>query len=141
MVGLVLFTAILIIFIGCLHIYWAFGGKWGSQGVIPSTKSQQPTFNPGKVLTLIIAFLLLSASLLLMIQGGLLPSFLPDALVRWGCWVCVGVFTLRTIGDFKYVGLFKRVKGTRFATYDQYLFSPLCLWLCLIFNAVLITGD
>ncbi|NRF91294.1 DUF3995 domain-containing protein [Paenibacillus frigoriresistens] len=42
------------------------------------------------------------------------------------------------MGDFKYVGLFKRVKQTRFATYDTFLFTPLCLWLCFTFYCTLI---
>jgi hypothetical protein len=35
----------------------------------------------------------------------------------------------RAIGDFKYLGLFKRVRGSRFATLDTFVYSPLCLLL------------
>ena len=35
----------------------------------------------------------------------------------------------RAIGEFKYVGFFKRVRGSRFATLDTFVFSPLCLLL------------
>jgi hypothetical protein len=35
----------------------------------------------------------------------------------------------RGIGDFNYLGLFKRLRGSRFATLDTYLYSPLCLLL------------
>lgn len=38
-----------------------------------------------------------------------------------------GVLVLRAVGEFKYVGFFKRVKGSKFATYDSWLFSPFCL--------------
>jgi hypothetical protein len=33
------------------------------------------------------------------------------------------------VGEFKYVGFFKRVRGTRFATLDTLVYSPLCLLL------------
>jgi hypothetical protein len=36
---------------------------------------------------------------------------------------------LRTIGDFRLVGVFKRVRGTRFARLDSIAFAPLCLLL------------
>ncbi|MCY9667813.1 DUF3995 domain-containing protein [Paenibacillus alginolyticus] len=36
------------------------------------------------------------------------------------------------------MGLFKRVKETRFATYDTFLFTPLCLWLGFTFYCTLI---
>jgi hypothetical protein len=40
----------------------------------------------------------------------------------------LGLFA-RAIGEFKYVGFFKRVRGSRFARRDTLLYSPLCLWL------------
>ncbi|MGR6127766.1 DUF3995 domain-containing protein [Paenibacillus sp. SER-28] len=39
------------------------------------------------------------------------------------------VFILRSIGDFKWVGFFKRKKGTVFAKWDTVLYSPLCFLL------------
>lgn len=36
---------------------------------------------------------------------------------------------LRGVGEFRYVGLFKRVKGSRFARNDTRFYSPLCLML------------
>jgi hypothetical protein len=39
------------------------------------------------------------------------------------------VFVLRAIGERKLVGFFKRVRGTAFARWDTWLFSPLCLAL------------
>ena len=37
------------------------------------------------------------------------------------------VFLIRAIGDFKYVGFFKKVKGSLFAENDSRYYSPLCL--------------
>jgi hypothetical protein len=36
---------------------------------------------------------------------------------------------LRAVGEFRYVGLFKRVRGTKFAVLDTFVYSPLCLLL------------
>jgi hypothetical protein len=38
---------------------------------------------------------------------------------------------VRAIGDFNYVGFFKRRRGTRFAHLDTRLYSPLALGLGL----------
>nr|WP_277600974.1 DUF3995 domain-containing protein [Paenibacillus whitsoniae] len=70
---------------------------------------------------------------LLGIQGDLLPLALPSKLVGWGCLLSAIAFGLRCIGDFKYVGLFKTNRTSRFARYDYFLFTPLCLWLSWAF--------
>ncbi|WP_268893745.1 DUF3995 domain-containing protein [Paenibacillus puerhi] len=45
------------------------------------------------------------------------------------------------MGDFRYVGMFKRVRGSRFARHDNYVFTPLCFWLCMSFVAALLMGE
>ena len=43
---------------------------------------------------------------------------------------CLGaVFLARAIGDFRLVGFFKRVQGSRFARLDTLVYAPLCLIL------------
>lgn len=125
-----LISAGILSLISMLHMYWAFGGRWGTGAVIPRRKGEsQPAFVPGKWGTLLVAFLLLMAVCLLVIQGGFLPTMKAGALSRWGCIVCAAVFLLRSIGDFNYVGFFKKVKHSVFATNDTFLYSPLCLYL------------
>ena len=63
-------------------------------------------------------------------------SWMPNWLSQWGLWVLAGLFLLRTIGDFRYVGFFKRVREGRFAHLDTRFYSPLCLLLCV--NTVLL---
>ncbi|WP_307347298.1 DUF3995 domain-containing protein [Metabacillus malikii] len=43
------------------------------------------------------------------------------------------IFFLRAIGDFKYLGFTKKIKNTNFSKYDTALYTPLCLYLGLIF--------
>lgn len=53
----------------------------------------------------------------------------PRVLLTWSAYaLSLGLF-LRAIGEFRLVGFFKRVRGTRFAQLDTLAFSPLCLLL------------
>ncbi|MGJ7909986.1 DUF3995 domain-containing protein [Neobacillus sp. LXY-1] len=142
MVGLMIAgSAILLIGIGCLHVYWAFGGSWGSNHIIPkSAKLEHPIFAPGKFVTLFVSFLLFLAAGLLILQGGLFKFVYPNILVNAGCWACMIVFGLRVVGDFKYFGLFKKVRHTLFSCYDTYLFMPICAWFCFIFYVAIQIG-
>ena len=78
-----------------------------------------------------VATLLAIAVWVLLVGAGLLP----DLGQRWlgvAGPIAVGVVLLaRAVGDFRYVGFFKRVRGSRFATLDSRYFSPLCLLLGL----------
>ncbi len=49
-----------------------------------------------------------------------------------GAVVCLA----RVVGDARLVGLFKRVRGTPFATWDDLLFTPLSFSLALCFAVV-----
>jgi len=47
-------------------------------------------------------------------------------------WVLAALFLIRAVGEFRYVGFFKSVRDTRFATWDSWLFSPLCLLIAVL---------
>ena len=49
--------------------------------------------------------------------------------LRWLCSALAVAMAARAVGDFRLVGFFKRVRGTRFARLDTMLFTPLCLLL------------
>ena len=44
----------------------------------------------------------------------------------------IAVFFLRALGDFKYIGFFKKIRNTSFAKSDTWFFSPLCLLISLL---------
>ncbi|WP_268893743.1 DUF3995 domain-containing protein [Paenibacillus puerhi] len=67
-------SVVLLLGIAGVHVYWAFGGAWGAQAVLPSRPNEQPVFQPGIAVTLLVALLLFGAGLLLAVQGGFLPS-------------------------------------------------------------------
>lgn len=132
-------TASLLGLISILHVYWAYGGRWGSVAAIPSRVGEyKPAFTPSKMGTLIIAILLLFACFILLVQGGYIHYyFIPNTIIRVGCMVCAFVFIIRAIGDFKHVGFFKKINHTVFARNDTWLYSPLCLLFGLTYTLLL----
>ena len=47
-------------------------------------------------------------------------------------WFIAIIFILRAIGDFKYLGFFKKINHSDFAKSDTKLFSPLCLTIGIL---------
>ncbi|UNK16143.1 DUF3995 domain-containing protein [Paenibacillus sp. N3/727] len=125
-------TVSLLALISIIHVYWAYGGRWGIQAAIPSRAGEyKPAFVPGKVGTLFVAILILIVCFILLIQGGYTHYFIANTITRIGCIVCASVFFLRAIGDFRHIGFFKKINHTVFARNDTWLYSPLCLYFGL----------
>lgn len=134
---IIIAAACLLFLISFIHVYWAFGGKWGIAATIPS-ESGEKVFTPGTVMTLLVGVLSSIAALLLLLQLNVISLFVPPIFIRIGSWVCMFVFTLRVIGEFNYFGLFKRNRGTYFAKMDTMLFVPLCAFLAFSFLLAII---
>lgn len=117
------------LFLSGIHFYWAFGGKWGASAVIPTKDDTQAVMNPGIVATLIVALGLLAFGLLPLILTEIIHFPIPLWLSNSGLWIIAGIFTLRAIGEFNYVGFFKKHKHTKFGKNDSKIYSPLCLLL------------
>ena len=84
-------------------------------------------FQPGVTACLGVALLLLVAAFLLIEQAGEGPGWLPQLWRAVGTAGVAIVLVLRRIGDFRYVGLFKRYRDTPFARLDTWFFTPLVL--------------
>ena len=123
---------LIFLFLSGIHFYWAFGGTWGSQSVIPTKDDFTPPKNPGIIATLIVAFGLLTFGLLPLIITDTIQFQLPGWLERSGLWIIVGIFGIRAIGEFNYVGFFKKHKHTKFGKNDTTYYSPLCLVISLL---------
>ncbi|EJS76441.1 DUF3995 domain-containing protein [Bacillus cereus] len=125
---IITYISVCILFlVSFLHVYWAFGGTWGTNSVIP-TISGEKAFTPRTGMTLVIALLLSMAAIILLQQTNI---------VQAGSWICMIVFFIRVIGEFNYFGIFKRKKDTKFARMDTNLYIPLCLFLSLTFLLVI----
>ncbi len=116
--------------IGALHVYWAFGGKLGGGAAVPE-RDGAPLFRPSRGATLLVAGALFTGAALLFAQSGVVAVGSPAMVVRVGCWGLAFVFAARAIGDFRWVGMFKRERRSRFARMDTRVFTPLCLVLAV----------
>ncbi|KYZ69341.1 DUF3995 domain-containing protein [Bacillus sp. GZT] len=136
---IIISIAVSILFlVSFLHVYWAFGGKWATNSVIP-TKDGEKSFTPGAGMTLIIALLLSMAAIILLQQTNIVHFAFPNIIVQVASWVCMIVFLIRVIGEFHYFGIFKQKKDTQFARMDTVLYIPLCAFLSLSFLLAIIT--
>lgn len=111
-----------------LHIGWALGFRVGNVPVLPE-RDGAPLFQPGPMSTLLVAALLFLAALMVTQRAGLGREWIPAGLVGPGCWGVSVVLVLRALGEFRYVGFFKRVRDTAFARMDTRLYSPIALLL------------
>ncbi|MGK2859158.1 MAG: DUF3995 domain-containing protein [Thermoanaerobaculia bacterium] len=122
-------------FLSALHVYWAFGGRGVSVNAIPHVDGR-PVFSPSRASTLLVAGCLAVAALVALLQGAIVTLPVPPALPRGAAFAIGAIFFLRAIGEFRLVGFFKRVRGTPFATWDSWLYSPLCLLIGTGFLAI-----
>lgn len=136
---MLLFLSLLLflIFFGIsfIHFYWVFGGKWGLSAALPTKDGQSEPVNPGIVLTLLVAMGLLMFGVFVGAFGGVFPGvldILPSFISTYGMWIISSIFLIRAIGEFNYVGFFKKIKHTNFAKWDTKLFSPLCLLISIL---------
>jgi len=126
------FNALLLLLLALLHFYWAMGGKWGFDAVLPTNEKGERVMNPKIKDSILVAFGLSFFSIYYLMHGGWLAIALPPWLFNSGIWIISGLFLLRSIGDFKYVGMTKKVKNTAFASNDNRWFIPICLIIGLI---------
>ena len=113
-----------------LHVYWATTDHAALATVVPTVEGE-PLFRPTRFATFGVALLLTLAAGVLIGARGWLGAIAPRWLFRAGAGGVALVFLLRAVGDFHWVGFFKTHQGTRFASLDSALYSPLCVALFL----------
>ena len=125
-------ASLMLAFLGlaALHIHWACGGSFGKAVAVPEWQGR-PAFTPSRLATWAVAAGLIVCALLVaaLAQWCLLP--LPRGLLDGLGYALAALFLLRAIGEFRLVGFFKRVRGTRFARLDTLFYSPLCLGIAV----------
>lgn len=127
-------TASVLVLISLIHLYWAAGGKVGSEAAVPLVVSESdgelgPAFKPSALGTFLVAVALLLIALLVCLRVGLyLPTVSHQAL-QWVISVIALLMFARAIGDSNLVGFFKQASGSRFARLDTLFYSPLCVVL------------
>jgi len=113
---------------------WHFGMvAWPTQGrtgAVPSV-DEKPLFVPSIAATVVVGLVLLLFAVLVAATAGLVQVGVSPKVLSWACLALACGLLARAIGEFKYVGFFKRVRGSRFATLDTVVYSPLCLLLAV----------
>ena len=126
-----LFNFVILVVVTGIHIYWGLGGNLGLQAAVPE-RNGTTIMRPGRIATLLVSIIFGCMALFYLYKIGWLSTanaFIPSWLNHYGLWVLAGIFLLRAIGDFRYVGFFKRVRNSRFAELDTRFYSPLCFLL------------
>jgi len=122
---------LVLLFLALLHFYWVGGGKWAFANSLPTSIHGDQLIKPRKTDSFIVGIGLLGFAIFVISRGELLNIPIPSMLSNYGLWVIGSIFIIRSVGDFKYLGFFKKVKSTEFAKLDSRIYSPLCLLLGL----------
>jgi len=123
----------LIFFIlGGIHFNWVFGGEFGFAEALPTKENGERILNPRKFDSAIVGIGLSAFGFFYLLGPGIVDFDLPEWLVKYAGWIIPSIFILRAIGNFKYVGFFKKIKSTSFGKWDTKLFSPLCLIIAIL---------
>lgn len=126
---LALLISLIFLVLSLIHFNWALGSKWGITKAIPTDNTGKKVMHPDAKASTVVGFGLLFFSFYYV------THFIHLDLPGWTSyigWVISAIFILRSIGDFKYFGFFKRIKETEFSEMDTKLYVPLCLMIGLI---------
>lgn len=117
--------------IAAIHFYWLVGGKWGIANALPASPKGELVLKPRMLETLTVALGLTFMAFLHLAQTEIVMVNLPDWINNYGLKAIAAIFLIRAIGEFRYVGFFKKIKNTKFAQLDTWFYSPLCVLLSL----------
>jgi hypothetical protein len=120
---------VILIGLGLIHFNWVVGGKFGFEQALPTKANGEKVFKPKKIDSAIVGIGLTMFGVFYLLKAGLIALTTPEWIFKYGSWIIPILFLLRAMGEFKYVGFFKRVKNTEFGKWDTRLFSPLCLMI------------
>ena len=128
----VLALAVCAVFAGLAawHFRMAMLPMTGEGGAVPSVGGK-PVFVPTRRSTVAVGVILLLFAGLVAATAGFVPLTLPAPVLAWLCYGLAAGLLARAVGEFKYVGFFKRVCGSPFARLDTLVYSPVCLLLAV----------
>lgn len=106
------------------HILWGIESR-GTRKVIPEDDDFRPIFSPTPFACFLMAFAFIILALFSLAKYVNFP--LPHLVDAYGTYAVAIVFFLRAIGDFNYMGIFKKKYKSEFAHHDTYFFTPLCI--------------
>jgi len=129
--GVCLLGSAILTMAAVLHLYWAFGGNAG-QSISAPELSGRAVFHVPRYSNAIVALGLVVAALILAARSGALGSAVRIPATAVASRLLAIGFSLRALGEFHYLGFFKSIRGTPFAYYDTWFYSPLFVCLAVI---------
>lgn len=133
--ALPLAVSIAFLLLAAWHLWMAYRPSAGMSAAVPSVDGK-PLFVPSRAATLAVAAALAACALLVSATGGLIDAGLARGVLVAPSYALALGLLARAVGDFRYVGFFKRVRGSRFAHVDTLVYSPACALLALAVAAV-----
>ena len=139
--SLPLAVALLIIaFAAAFHLHWALGGRLGWSVSLPQRADGSSVLHNRigwwRPAAGAVAAALVLLGTLALAAAGLVSLPLSPELGRGALALAGGAFVLRAIVPTPWTGFFKRIRTTRWARYDTWLYSPLFLLLGLSLVAI-----
>jgi hypothetical protein len=125
-------NTVIFLSISAVHFYWAAGGRWKRDQVIPQSINDVALFKPRKLACILVAAGLLLFALISAGSLGLFKRVIGPKAWIYGNAVIGTVFLARALGDGKYLGFFKKIRHTNFAKNDTRLYTPLSLYISAI---------
>ncbi|WP_176954467.1 DUF3995 domain-containing protein [Niabella drilacis] len=123
----------LFLLLSAIHIYWGAGGQAWIGAALPVNRQNKRVLSPKPLHSFTLGAGFAGLAVLVLIKAGILYFRIPCVLQTYGLGGVALFFFARAVGDFKYAGLFKRIKNSRFGWYDTRIYTPLCLFIgCLI---------
>jgi len=127
--GVAISLGVVFALLSVFHVIGSFG-VWDHLPILPTMPNMPPprASSPAYVS---VAVALALAALVVLVRGDLLLNSVWQKLSTVSCLGLGVVFVLRAIGEFKTLGFFKSIRGTDFAFWDTWLYTPLSLTLGL----------
>ncbi len=124
---IVIVLVVIFLVLSGIHFYSRQAAKTGVDESVPTNLNNVKVINPKLFECFVVAVGLLGFGLLVLIKSKILTLTLPGWLQIYGLCAVAALFLLRAIGDFNYMGFFKKIKTTEFGRLDTLYYSPLCL--------------
>ncbi len=127
---LCLILFIIFLSISLLHVWWAIFGIDDVTKLAPQLPGR-PT-HPPVYMTLLVALGLFAIAVFYLWKADMVSIELGSFFTNYLGWIISGIFLLRAIGDFNYVGLFSKKRNTKFDKLDRKYYSPLSLFIGVV---------
>ena len=129
---LLLVQTLIFAILSALHFIWAFGGTWELDLAVPTNIAGKKVLSPTRIESGVVAIGLGLFAVYYLALTDNMDYFPPKWVISYAGWIIPGIFLLRAVGEFRYVGFFKSIRNTAFGRLDTRYYSPLCLIIALI---------